>query len=392
MTAAASLKTWYVWHKWTSLICTAFLLVICITGLPLIFHEEIEHWLQEGKPHAEVAEGTPRVSVDQLLVSARAQYPGEVVEYVYMDDHDPVVYVGMSPSHQGDPKSHHYMRFDAHTGELLHDAPTIQEEQFTFMGVMLALHVDLFAGLPGQLFLAFMGVLFLIAIVSGVVLYGPFMKKLDFGTVRKGKSTRLKWLDLHNLLGIVTLVWLTVVGATGVINELAAPLFQVWQATDVAEMIADYRTAEPPTALASADKALQAAAAAVPGNEVVSFSYPGNLYATPHHYVMWTKGGTPLTSHLITPVLVDAATSEVTAVAHPPWYLVMQELSQPLHFGDYGGLPMKILWTILDLLSIVVLGSGLYLWFARRKAADARINQLQARQSRPALTTGEQAL
>src|SRR5690606_15441967 len=124
-------------------------------------------------------------------------------------------------------KSHHYMRFDAHTGELLHDGDTVREEQFTFMGLMLALHVDMFAGLPGQLFLAFMGVLFLIAIVSGAVLYGPFMKKLDFGTVRKGKSTRLKWLDLHNLLGIVTLVWLTVVGATGVINELAAPLFRL---------------------------------------------------------------------------------------------------------------------------------------------------------------------
>src|SRR3546814_11980216 len=63
-----------------------------------------------------------------------------------------------------------------------------------------------------SLFLALMGLLFVIAIVSGVVLYGPFMKKLSFGTVRKHRSTRLKWLDLHNLLGAVTLVWATVVG------------------------------------------------------------------------------------------------------------------------------------------------------------------------------------
>src|SRR3546814_2878954 len=70
-----------------------------------------------------------------------------------------------------------------------------------------------------------MGLLFVIAIVSGVVLYGPFMKKLSFGTVRKHRSTRLKWLDLHNLLGAVTLVWATVVGVTGVINELAVPLY-----------------------------------------------------------------------------------------------------------------------------------------------------------------------
>jgi uncharacterized iron-regulated membrane protein len=42
-------------------------------------------------------------------------------------------------------------------------------------------------------------------------------------------------------------------------------------------------------------------------------------------------------------------------------------VSQPLHFGDYGGLPLKIIWALLDLISIVVLGSGLYLWLGRRK-------------------------
>ena len=43
-------------------------------------------------------------------------------------------------------------------------------------------------------------------------------------------------------------------------------------------------------------------------------------------------------------------------------------VSQPLHFGDYGGMPMKILWATLDGLTIIVLGSGVYLWVVRRKA------------------------
>ena len=66
----------------------------------------------------------------------------------------------------------------------------------------------------------------------------------------------------------------------------------------------------------------------------------------------------------------------MTAIAEPPWYLVMLELSRPLHFGDYGGLPLKIIWTLLDLITIVVLVSGLYLWVARRKTNDARIRQI----------------
>src|SRR3546814_20641394 len=51
----------------------------------------------------------------------------------------------------------------------------------------------MFLGLPGMLFLGLMGLLFVIAIASGVVLYAPFMKKLDFGTLRTARSRRVKW-------------------------------------------------------------------------------------------------------------------------------------------------------------------------------------------------------
>jgi len=58
----------------------------------------------------------------------------------------------------------------------------------------------------------------LLAIVSGTLLYLPFMRRLTFATVRQDKSTRLRWLDLHNLIGVVTLTWALVVGVTGVIS------------------------------------------------------------------------------------------------------------------------------------------------------------------------------
>lgn len=49
-----------------------------------------------------------------------------------------------------------------------------------------------------------------------------------------------------------------------------------------------------------------------------------------------------------------------------PWHLNALLLSRPIHFGDYGGLPLKIIWAILDVISIVLLASGLYLWTVKR--------------------------
>ena len=64
---------------------------------------------------------------------------------------------------------------------------------------------------------------------------------------------------------------------------------------------------------------------------------------------------------------------ELYVIREMPWYNQMLSLSQPLHFGDYGGLPLKILWAILDVITLIVLGSGLYLWITRRKPVEAEI-------------------
>ena len=376
MTAASTIKTWYWIHKWTSLVCTIFLLIICLTGLPLVFHHEIEHWLDDAKPLSDVPANTPPAHLDKLVESAKSLYPGEVIDYLFFDPDEPQVWVGMAKTPGDGLVSGHAVRMDARTGDVLLEGPLYTEDKFSFMGIMLALHVDLFAGLPGELFLGFMGLLFCVAIVSGVVLYGPFMKKLEFGTVRAARSSRLKWLDLHNLLGIVTLVWAFVVGVTGVINELSTPLFRLWQSTELVRILEPYKGQTVPTELASAQLAADTAKKALPGNEVSFIAFPGNAFGSPHHYIAWMRGDTPLTSKLNTPVLVDGKTGALTTVAKMPWYLTALEVSRPLHFGDYAGLPLKIIWALLDLITIVVLVSGLYLWVARRRATEARINEL----------------
>lgn len=79
----------------------------------------------------------------------------------------------------------------------------------------------------------------------------------------------------------------------------------------------------------------------------------------------------------IFPALMDAQSTELTDAREMPWYVKTLLLSQPLHFGDYGGLPLKVIWALLDLITIVVLGSGLYLWFKRRKQTEKRLTELE---------------
>jgi uncharacterized iron-regulated membrane protein len=380
MIATHKLKRWYLIHKWTSLICTAFLLLLCVTGLPLVFSDEINGWLE---PHhyAVLPPDTPAANVDRMVEASRAMYPGQVVASLFIDDDEPQVMVWMVPSFEAmrnRPASMHPVRFDARTAQVLEASPVGVGQRRTFIDIMLDLHRGLFLDLPGELFLGLMALLFVIAIVSGVVLYGPFMKKLPFGTVREGRSERVKWLDLHNMLGIVVMAWTFVVGITGVMNELSTPLFGLWQRTDVQALLASYhgRTAAGQDKPSSVQAALETARHAVPGMNIISIAFPGNPFGSPYHYVLWSKGDSSLTSRLFTPVLVDASTGQLSAVVKMPWYLRALEVSRPLHFGDYGGMPLKILWAVLDLITIVVLGSGLYLWLARRRHQSERLTRI----------------
>jgi uncharacterized iron-regulated membrane protein len=207
------IKTWAWVHKWSSLVCTVFMLLLCLTGLPLIFHHEIGHMLGTEVEAPEMPAGTPRASLDRVLEVAKARHPDRVVQFASPgEDDDNLWFVTLTPT-PAPTEDFKSVVVDARTAEVL-GQPKFDEG---FMYVMFKLHVDLFAGLPGKLFLGFMGLLLLVAIVSGTVLYAPFMRKLDFGTVRREKRPRLKWLDLHNLLGIVTLpgpTWSSSTGST----------------------------------------------------------------------------------------------------------------------------------------------------------------------------------
>ncbi|MFC7396913.1 PepSY-associated TM helix domain-containing protein [Chelatococcus sp. GCM10030263] len=367
MRAAKHTKAWIFVHKWSSLICTLFMLLLCVTGLPLIFHHEIDHLLGAPEP-SPVHDGAPLLALDRIVAAGEAQLPGQVVQYIFWEQDEPAM-AGLIMNHApgAHPNDSRTMTFDGRSGELL-DGNSGSGP----MLVLLRLHVDMFAGLPGKLFLGAMGLLFIGAVVSGIVLYGPFTRRLSFGTVRKDRSRRLRWLDLHNLLGIVTMVWALTVGATGVLNTWAELMLNHWRTNQLAEMTAPYRDKPIPGVHISLDTVVANARKALPGMVPQFVAFPGTLFSSNHHFAVFMRGDRPLTARLLKPALVDAETGSVTDARDLPWYLTALLISQPLHFGDYGGMPLKIIWALLDLVTIVVLGSGLYLWWKRRQSLAAQ--------------------
>lgn len=380
--ADKSPSRWYrvnLWlHRWTSLVATIPFLILCLTGTVLIFHEEIDAAMGI-MPVAPGLAGTERPlaeSVDAVL----SAYPDQKIIYLGIDaeEHPGLAIVNTVPL--GDTNFNRAaLRFtNLATAQITQEAV----ESETLTGFLLELHAQWFLGPIGELVGAFIALLVLVSLLSGLVVYAPHARRVAFGAFRRGRGPRLLQLDLHNFIGAIVLGWALVVTLTGFLLGFGTIATGLWAQGELARVQAAYggEPVDPRSPPVDVDGAYRAALLAAPeGWHVSSIIWPGTDYSTRRHYTVLV-GGSGLDERLVRVVLVDAETGAVTGTAQLPWYLKAITLSEPLHFGDYGGLPLKLLWTACTWLTLFITGNGAWLWWNRRKS------RRRARPSKEAIT------
>jgi uncharacterized iron-regulated membrane protein len=360
----ATLRRWIAWHRWSSLVTTVNLLLLSVTGLILIFHSEIDALMGVG---GSIKSKGPPLPMTELVANAEQSQPGQRAKFAYFDDKDSQrFYVGMAAPEESDSAKAVPVSLNAASGEVLARI----EPNSTLTEIAYTLHRDLFAGLAGELFVGAMGLGVLIAVVSGIVVYVPFMRKLPFAALRPAKPAR--WLDWHNLAGAVTLGWITVVALTGVLLSLGSLVLKYYQANELVTLTAPYRDQVAPARIVPLDAALRAAEAGWPGHEMSFAVFPGVDIAGPHHYTFFMKRGEGFDSRVFKLAMVNAETGRLDVATEAPWYIKVILISEPLHFGDYAGWPLKLIWSAMTLLTIWICLTGLYLWrFKKRRPGDA---------------------
>ncbi|HSC88575.1 MAG TPA: PepSY-associated TM helix domain-containing protein [Polyangiaceae bacterium] len=352
-------------HRWAGLLATLPFLVLCITGSLLVFHEEIDHALgvlPEGS-----SSGGPELPLSDVVSRVLAEHPGERVLSLGIDsqEHEGVLAVVTGPREAIDFEKAQLRYADLTTG-----APASGNPNESFTRFLLELHAQWFLGPIGELLGALIALLVLVALFSGVVVYAPYVRKFAFGLLRRGKSPRLVQLDLHNFLGAITLGWALVVTSTGFLLGFGSVLIGLWQVTALGELRA--RTAHDEAVqlehlTVGPDRAREVASAAVPGWRVTSIIYPFTNYSTQRHYTVLLAGQEGAEERLLRVAIVDAKTGALSSAPPVPSYIQAVALSEPLHFGDYGGLPLKILWTLCTWLTLFITGNGAWLWWDRRR-------------------------
>ncbi|MCW5799647.1 MAG: hypothetical protein KIT40_14175 [Nitrospira sp.] len=61
-------------------------MLLCLTGLPLIFGKEVNRWTSMAVEPLEMAAHLPRADLDVMVADARARRPHDHVQFVSQDD------------------------------------------------------------------------------------------------------------------------------------------------------------------------------------------------------------------------------------------------------------------------------------------------------------------
>jgi uncharacterized iron-regulated membrane protein len=369
------LRTFYLIHKWTGIFVGFALFVAFYAGAMTMFEQDIKQWQQPLR-----------------TVSTSTQSPIEQGQALldYILTNEPLVGESRLTLLLGGVSGAPEAYFFDHQGKRHYSATdSIKEDGMTrseLAELINELHFSLGIPLIGGYLMGLICLLYALALVSGTFIYWPRIKK-EFLAFRTGRNAKLFWLDTHNLLGIVSLPFHVVFAWTGAVLSLGLavmfllnPLAFQGRLLEVVPTILGTLPAEPHDARKAPmqalrdlqDMALQSARqCGVADFEINSarIQYPGraNALIEFHGQVPRTLGA----SGAITLSGVDGLLTSLQIPSCRDSNQAVLSFFNALHFGNFGGYTLKIIYALLGLAGAGLFYSGNILFIeSRRKAGQ----------------------
>lgn len=374
-----SAKTLHTIHKWTGLLTGINILVLSVTGAYLVFRGDLNRMFS-GASGALVGIVDPSGSTpvqsafDVLLEQRPGSLPMRVRAIEHWPDHHELVLFAAGTTER--------FSLDTISGELRthHDSRVRTVNEFIFK-----LHATLFLGTTGSFVLGGIALLFLTSTVTGMCIYAPFMKQLAFGAFRRGHSLRRSAADLHKLIGATALGFNLLMAVTGIALTVGLIGVQLWSIATIQSRTAHAVATDAPQP--AIDLVLAAANATHPNAPIDNVAFPGG-YQGKNYYLVFHKNTGAIAKYI--PVLslipvADPAAAEPLAM--PLWVKAIM-ICFPLHFGNFAGFGLKMVYSLFGLTSGVLTATGAVLtasrWAGRRKARARKVPSSGAAMPEPA--------
>jgi uncharacterized iron-regulated membrane protein len=313
-------------HLWTGIAMGLYVVAISVSGSALFFRSA----LNEATPGRKVIAGTgPLLTKAELIAAARRAYP---------DYEASNVATGTTPGREVEITLERGTKrkvrvFDPYTGRDLGEAVPYSLQ---IMSWMLSLHVNLLSGPTGRIVNGVCAILLTLLSLTGAVIWWPGIKnwRRSLTINLRANWKRINW-DLHSAVGFWSFAFFFMWSFTGIYLVFPAP-----------------------------------------------FETTINRFAPLEYYRLFTQGSEPSV-----PFVNTSQTAAIVRVADGPpekkrkrrrpqiHYSGGDQIIRTLlgaHFGNFGGMGIRILWAAIGLTPPFLFVTGALMWWNRVLSREGR--------------------
>lgn len=344
-------------HKWLGLIAGIFILIMGLTGSVMVFDDEIEHFIQRDIIYQ--PDSDRPVSLDNAYASITEKHGNWDIRFtVIPEEANQTIEAEIRR-----PDDRRYLYIHPATGEIMRDLDSYN----TFSYWMLKLHYTLHAGFIGEVILLIAGFMFICSLITGFWFYRKAIwRVLTFKIRPRFRDLKSGSSELHRSVGVWALIFNLITAITGTVILLI--IVQTNMNAEEPPPMPD-----PPAVETSIDNLLEKAKQAYPGFDP---SYIGMPRQAGGDITLYGHMDTDLPIHYKFSNYVqydptDGSESNSFFIENQPLSAHLLSFTYPLHFGNWGGIIIKMLYCFFGLAPAILSITGFIIWQKRNSKKES---------------------
>lgn len=342
-------------HAWVGVFLSALLFLVCLSGTLAVFHQEFERWEQPGIPEMKT---TDAATVEKAMDAFLQKHP-EPTDHLFA-----VFPTSGIPRLVVENDSVAY--FADGNGNLLN------AERVPFTKMLVDLH--LYLNLPhswGMILVSALGALICTLIVTGIIAHKRISK--DAFKLRRGGNNQQYQIDLHNRFGLWAAPFHLIIGVTGAYFGMAGLILivvaQLYHGGDRDAVIEKIFTPDPVLEQQVARPQLQKAIAQMntlaPQHRLLFLTV--HEVNTPQQFIeIYTQ--VPGKMIYSENYRFDTSGNYLGTAGYEQghWGKQLVYAMYRLHFGNFAGVPSKVLYFVLGIMLTALCVTGMEIWLAKK--------------------------
>lgn len=383
-------------HSWVGILSGLALFIAFYAGAITMFEEPLQRW---ASPPPELSAPPSLERTPELVAKVLAEHPEARKAYQVHIETGPEnpARVSWSTGSRRNPGITYYASLGADGAlEVSTRAPSDVAQLVDVLHQQVGLPFEHEISMP---IMGAIALLYAVAIVSGVICLLPSLVK-DLFALRFGRNLKRMWLDLHNVLGLFSLPFHVVMALTSVVFAFHDQFYDAQGAVQrigATQVAGRGETHGPPNSgevLPPAELARRIEQQ-LPGFTLHSIRYETNPEEGPHGHIRGSDPRHGLRGATYGVGDVNTVTGEITKRDYLPgvqdgWFATVSSFFA-LHFGNFGGAPVRWSYFFLGLAGAFLFYSGNLLWIESRRKKERKsevVEQTRATRILGALTVG----